>query len=171
MPSNHKRVNPVLHNYKSLITNYNYKSLITNYNYKSLRTNYNYKSLITNHNYKSLITNYNYKYLMTNYNYKYLITNYNYKSLITNYNYKSLITNYNYKSLITNYLLNLDQDYPPSCTSSGHILQPYEALSVLVHPLTRSCHYKKYGWTDRVIPIYFIGVINICAKSKYQCRT
>ena len=52
-------------------------------------------------------------------------------------------------SCTTNYLPwnNSDPDYPPSCTSSGCMLHLFKVLSVLVHPLRRSCAYKKYGQT------------------------
>ena len=59
----------------------------------------------------------------------------------------------------TNYLPwnGLYWDYP-SCTSSGHILQLCEVLSIPVHPLGRYRVYKTFGQmdrrTDRVIPIY-----------------
>ena len=36
----------------------------------------------------------------------------------------------------------LNQDYPPSCTSSECILQLCKVSSALVHPLRRSCTYK-----------------------------
>ena len=32
-----------------------------------------------------------------------------------------------------------DKDYPPSCTSKGHILQLFKVSSTSVHPLRRSC--------------------------------
>ena len=42
-----------------------------------------------------------------------------------------------------------DQDYPPSCTSSGPILQLCKVSSVFINLLRRSCTYKKCGHTHR----------------------
>ena len=42
----------------------------------------------------------------------------------------------------------LDQDYPPSCTFSGPILQLCKVAAILVYLLSKSCAYKTYGQTD-----------------------
>ena len=46
-----------------------------------------------------------------------------------------------------------DRDNLTSCTSSGCVLQLCKVSSESVQPLRRSCDYKTYGQTDRVIPI------------------
>ena len=62
---------------------------------------------------------------------------------------------FHHSEIITSLKINIsNQDYLPSCTSSGLIIQLGKVSSVYFHLLRRSWAYKTYGQTIRVIHIY-----------------